>query len=141
MNIHRSGVPSALFGCYMAGATQNCCRLGAFCVHHTTGHAPSHVTSCEATDIGRVHACLAVTCHLHFWQNYDRDLFTYFCVNKGVERTPKKSQHRKLTLEKKILPPLLPGLVLFEARTERFQNKVNLAGSPPSRSLWLLSKV
>ena len=32
--------------------------------------------------------------------------------NTGVERTPNKSQHRKLTLEKKILPPLLPGFKL-----------------------------
>ena len=30
----------------MAGATWNCCRLGAFCVLHTTMH---HVTSCKAT--------------------------------------------------------------------------------------------
>ena len=30
----------------MAGATSNCCRLGAFCVHHTAMH---HVTSCTAT--------------------------------------------------------------------------------------------
>ena len=30
----------------MAGATWNCCRLGAFCVHLTTMH---HVTSCKAT--------------------------------------------------------------------------------------------
>ena len=30
----------------MAGATWNCCRLGAFCVHHTTMH---HVTSRKAT--------------------------------------------------------------------------------------------
>ena len=28
-SIHRSGVLTALFGCYMAGATWNCCRLGA----------------------------------------------------------------------------------------------------------------
>ena len=30
----------------MAGATRNCCHLGAFCVHHTT---MLHVTSCKAT--------------------------------------------------------------------------------------------
>ena len=30
----------------MAGATRNCCHLGAFCVHHTTMH---HVTSCKDT--------------------------------------------------------------------------------------------
>ena len=38
--------------------------------------------------------------------------FTCHCGNTGVERTPNKSQHTKLTLEKKILPPLLPGFKL-----------------------------
>ena len=33
-------------------------------------------------------------------------------VTWGVEQTLNKSQHRKLTLEKKILPPLLPGFEL-----------------------------
>ena len=32
--------------------------------------------------------------------------------NTGVEWTPNKSQHTKLTLEKKILPPLLLGFEL-----------------------------
>ena len=32
--------------------------------------------------------------------------------NTGVERTPSESQHTKFTLEKKILPPLLPGFKL-----------------------------
>ena len=35
--------------------------------------------------------------------------FTCHCGHTGVERTPNKSQHTKLTLEKKILPPLMPG--------------------------------
>ena len=34
------------------------------------------------------------------------------CGNTGLERTPNKSQHTKLTLEAKILPPLLPGFEL-----------------------------
>ena len=38
--------------------------------------------------------------------------FTCHYANTGMEQTPKKSQHTKLTLEKKILPPLLPGLEL-----------------------------
>ena len=39
--------------------------------------------------------------------------FTCYYGNTGVQRTPKKSQQTKLTLEeKKILPPLLPGLEL-----------------------------
>ena len=35
-----------------------------------------------------------------------------------VRRTPIKSQRRKLTLEKKILPPLLPGLELATFRSQ-----------------------
>ena len=38
--------------------------------------------------------------------------FTCHCGNTGVGRIPNKSQHTKLTLEKSILPPLLPGLEL-----------------------------
>ena len=60
------------------------------------------VTSCKTTCVGYV--CLVVTCHLHCWQN-DQDLLTWVW-----HRYQNKSQHRKLTLEKKILPPLMPGL-------------------------------
>ena len=49
--------------------------------------------------------------YLHFWQN-DQGLFTHHCANTGVERTPNKSHHTKLALEKKLLPPLLPGFKL-----------------------------
>ena len=35
LNIHPSGVLTALFGCHMAGATWNCCRLGASSVYTT----------------------------------------------------------------------------------------------------------
>ena len=63
--------------------------------------------------IRKVYACLAVTCHLHFWQN-DLDLLRATVVTRGWNRYQNKSQHRKLTLEKKILPPLLQG---FEPAT------------------------
>ena len=33
--------------------------------------------------------------------------FTYYCGNTGVELTQSKRQHRKLTLEKKIIPSVL----------------------------------
>ena len=59
--------------------------------------------------IHKVYACLAVTCHLHFWQN-DRDLLRATAVTMGWNGYRNKSQHRKLTLEKKIIPPLLQGL-------------------------------
>ena len=47
--------------------------------------------------------------------------FMYHCSNMGVEQTPNKSQHTKLTLEKKFLPPLLPGfkLTTFQSRVQR----------------------
>ena len=40
-------------------------------------------------------------------------------------RTANKSQHTKLTLEKKILPPLLPGfeLAIFRSRVRRFNQR------------------
>ena len=63
---------------------------------------------------------IAVTCHLHFWQN-DRDFFTCYCGNTGWNGYRNKSQHRKSksTLEKKILPPFQQG---FEPAT--FQSRV-----------------
>ena len=49
---------------------------------------------------------------------------TCHCSYMGVERTPNKSQHRKLTLEKKILPLLLLGfkLATFQSRDWRSTN-------------------
>ena len=37
--------------------------------------------------IGRVCVCLAVNCHLHFWQN-NQDLLRY-CMNEGMQQIPK----------------------------------------------------
>ena len=70
--------------------------------------------------IRKVYECLAVTCHLHFWQN-DRSLLRATAVTRGWNGYRNKSQHRKLTLEKKILPPLLPGFepATFRSRVRR----------------------
>ena len=65
-----------------------------------------------------MYACLAVTCHLHFWQN-DRDLLRATVVTRGWNGYRNKSQHRKSTPEKKILPPFQQG---FEPAT--FQSRV-----------------
>ena len=66
------------------------------------------MTNAEArfnkSHIRKVYACLAVTCHLHFWQN-DRDFLRATVVTRGWNGCRNKSQHRKSTLEKKILPP------------------------------------
>ena len=49
---------------------------------------------------------------------------TCHCGNTGVERTPNKGQHTKLTLEKKIFPPPLPGFELATFRSRvRFSNQ------------------
>ena len=107
-NIHRSDAMTSVFGCCMAGTAWNCCRLGA-----STVYTIQPCTSLQCHFIqshrGRVYACLAVTCLLHFWQN-DRGLLRATAVTRGWNGYRNKSQHRKLTLEKKILPPLLPGL-------------------------------
>ena len=73
------------------------------CTPHN--HAPCHFMQ---SHIRHVHACLAVTCHLRFWQN-DRDLLYATAVTRGWNEHRNMSQHRKLTMEKKILPPLLQG--------------------------------
>ena len=54
LNIHRSGVFTTLFDCYIADAMWNCCHLGALCVHHTH-HAPCHATSHKSTYLGYMH--------------------------------------------------------------------------------------
>ena len=60
-----------------------------------------------------MYACLAVTCHLHFWQN-DRDFLHATVVTRGWNGYQNKSQHRKSTVEKKILLPFQQG---FEPAT------------------------
>ena len=84
--------------------------------------------------IRKVYACLAVTCHLHFWQN-DRDFLRATVVTRGWNGYRNKSQHRKSTLEKKILPPFQQG---FEPAT--FQSRVRRSNhwaipAPPLTSI------
>ena len=83
-----------------------------------------------------MYACLAVTCHLHFWQN-DRDFLRATVVTRGWNGYRNKSQHRKSTLEKKILPPFQQG---FEPAT--FQSRVRCSNhwaiTAPLTSGWLL---
>ena len=55
-----------------------------------------------------MYVCLAVTCHLHFWQN-DRDLLRATVVTQEWNGYQNKSQHRKWTLETQTLPPLMLG--------------------------------
>ena len=71
-------------------------------------------------------------CHLHFWQN-DQDFLRATVVTRGWNGYRNKSQHRKSTLEKKILPPFQQG---FEPAT--FQSRVRCSNhwaipAPPPR--------
>ena len=79
----------------MAGAARNCsAAISARSVYaiqpcNMSRHfMQSHVRSL-------VYTCLGVTSHLHFWQN-DRDLFTCYCGNTGVERIPKYELAQKV---------------------------------------------
>ena len=53
------------------------------------------------SNICKVHACLAVTCHLHFWQN-DHDLLRAPAVTLGWNGYQNKSQHRSWPRTRKI---------------------------------------
>ena len=77
-------------------------------------HAPCHFMQ---SYVRTMYACLAVTCHLHFWQN-DWDPLRATAVTRGRNGYWNKSPHRKLNREKKILPSLLQG---FEPVTFRSQ--------------------
>ena len=100
---------------------------------YTVQHCASSQCHVIRSHIRRVYVCLAVTFHLHLWQN-DRDIFyifvlfcccCYCCGNTGVERIP--SQQRKLTLERKNLSPLLPRL-----EPETFRSRVGRCITEPS---------
>ena len=111
LNIHRSGVLTTLAWLVPqeSAARENQSRR-VLCTPYN--HAPCHFMQ---SHIRKVYACLAVTCHLRFWQN-DRGLLRATAVTRGWNGYRNKSQHRKLTLEKKILPPLQQG---FEPATFR----------------------
>ena len=58
-------------------------------------HALCHFM--KATCIRKVHVCLAVTCHLYFWQS-DQDLLHATAVTREWKGSRNMSQHTKLTL-------------------------------------------
>ena len=66
LNIHRSGVLTALAWLVLHETAAFSAQV--LCTPYN--HVPCHFMQ---SHIRKVYACLAVTCHLHFWQN-DRDL-------------------------------------------------------------------
>ena len=113
LNIHRSGVLTAL--AWLVPHETAAVSAQVLCTPYN--HAPCHFMQ---SHIRKVYACLAVTCHLHFWQN-DRDLLRATVVTRGWNGYRNKSQHRKSTLEKKILPPFQQGFepATFQSRARR----------------------
>ena len=75
LNIHRSGVLTAL--AWLVPHETAVISAQALCTPYN--HAPCHFMQ---SHIRKVYACLAVTCHLHFWQNY-RDLLCATAVTRG----------------------------------------------------------
>ena len=111
LNIHLSGVLTALAWL----VPHETAAVSAQVLRTPYNHALCHFMQ---RHIRKVYGCLAVTCHLHFWQN-DRDLVRATVVTRGWNGYRNKSRHKKSTMEKKILPPLLQG---FEPAT--FQSRV-----------------
>ena len=120
MNIHRSSVRVLAALTWLV--PHETAAVSAQVLSTPYNHAPCYFMQSHTC---KVHACLAVTCHLHFWQN-DRDLLRTTAVAR-VWNGYRNSQHRKLTLENKILPLLQQG---FEPAP--FQSRVLCS----SFSLW-----
>ena len=89
LNIHRSGVLTAL--AWLVPCETAAVSVQILCTPYN--HAPSHFMQ---NHICKVYACLAVTCHLHFWQN-DRDFLRATAVTGGWNGYQNKSQHRKFS--------------------------------------------
>ena len=102
LNIHRSGVLTAL--AWLVPHETAAVSAQVLCTPYN--HAPCHFMQ---SHIRKVYGCLAVTCHLHFWQN-DRGLLRATLVTRGWNGYQNKSQHRKSTLEKKISPAAPAGI-------------------------------
>ena len=101
----------------------NCCHFGASSVYTIQ---PCISLQYHFIWSHGMHVCLAVTSPLHFWQN-DQDLLCATAVTCRWNEYQNKSQHRKLTLEKKIILPLLQGL-----RPKTFWSQVCHSTTEPS---------
>ena len=102
LNIQRSGILTAL-AWLVAHETAAVSARSEYTIQPCTMslHAHSHIR--------KVHACLAVTCHLHLRQN-DQYLLRATAVTRGCNGYRTKSQHRKSTLEKQNSPAAPAGI-------------------------------
>ena len=88
----------------------------------------------------RLYTCLCVTCHLHFWQN-DLGLLRATAVTRGGTDTEWESAHKEallVSLEKKILPPLLPGFehATFRSPVRRSYQRATNASLDSKQNTW-----
>ena len=87
LNIHWSGVLTAL--AWLMPHETAAVWVHVLCTSYN--HAPCHFMQ---SHIRKMYACLAVTCHLHFWQN-DPDLYYqlhyYQLIRKSCHKTQKDS--------------------------------------------------
>ena len=71
------------------------------------------MTNAEArfnkSHIRKVYACLAVTCHLHFWQN-DRDFLRATVVTRGWNGYRKKESAQKVDPGEENYPAVPAGI-------------------------------
>ena len=119
LNIHRSGVLTALVWLVPHETETAAVSAQVLCTPYNN-HAPCHFMQ---SHIRKEHACLAVTCHLHFWQN-DRDLSRATAVTRGWNDTEIKVSTESLPWREKKIPELLWGLepATFKSRARRFNH-------------------
>ena len=84
----------------------------------------------------RVHVCLAVTCHCTSGRM--TGILACYCITQGWNTLQNKSQHRKLTLELKILLPLLLGLKPVTFNHKSGAQNAALSALPKCRSSFKL---
>ena len=97
-------------------------------------HVPVYSVIIES-HMWRVSVRLAVTCHLHFWQNGWVCVCVRMCSYIGMERISKISQHRKLALDFFIPSPLL-GIkpATFQSQVQCYTTE--LSPLPESHHKW-----
>ena len=87
--------------------------------------------------IRKVYACLAVTCHLHFWQN-DRDFLRATAVTRGGTDTEIRVSTVGRPWSYKILP-LIPAGIRTRRPVNHESGALTTATIPAPRSLQVLT--
>ena len=96
LNIHQSACSAVLIATWLVPRETSAISAQGLCTPYN--HTPVYSVTIRS-HFSRVYVCLAVTCHLHFWQN-DRDLLRATTVTRGWNGCRNKSQYRKLPRRK-----------------------------------------